>query len=105
MTAGDLIVGVDAGTSVIKAAAFQLDGRLLAASVVRNAYTVGTVGSATQPLPQTWADCSAALRGLGERVDDLALRVAALALTGQGDGTWLADRDNEAVAEGGVRCR
>lgn len=99
MTARDLIIGVDAGTSVIKAVAFALDGRLLATAVVRNAYTVGTDGSATQSLPQTWADCATALRGLGEKVDNLARRVAAVALTGQGDGTWLADRNNEAVTD------
>ena len=34
----DLIIGIDAGTSVIKAVAFDLGGRQLATSSVRNAY-------------------------------------------------------------------
>lgn len=95
----DLIVGVDAGTSVIKAVAFDLAGRQVAASSVRNSYATGSDGSATQSMSRTWADCAAALRGLGETVDGLAGRVAALALTAQGDGTWLAGAGDEAVGD------
>ena len=32
------------------------------------------------------------------KVPDLAKRTAALAITGQGDGTWLIDADGEPVA-------
>lgn len=95
----DLIIGVDAGTSVIKAVAFNLEGTQLASSSVRNSYIMGADGSATQSLPQTWADCAAALRGLGDKIDGLAERTAAMALTGQGDGTWLVGKENEAVGD------
>jgi len=95
----DLIIGVDAGTSVIKAVAFDLAGRQLAAASVRNTYTMGADGSATQSLPRTWADCATALRGLGEKVQGLARRTAALALTAQGDGTWLVGKGNTAVGD------
>ncbi len=95
----DLIIGIDAGTSVIKAVAFDLRGQQLAVSSVRNRYVLGADGSATQSLPQTWTDCATALRGLGDKIDTLAPRVAAVAVTGQGDGTWLAGKGNEAVAD------
>ncbi|CUH79781.1 FGGY-family carbohydrate kinase [Tropicibacter naphthalenivorans] len=95
----DIIVGIDAGTSVIKAVAFDLSGTQLGASSVRNTYVMGADGSATQSLPQTWKDCASALRGLGREIDDLSARVAAVAVTGQGDGTWLADADNNAVGD------
>ena len=49
---------------------------------------------------RTWADCAATLRELTERVPDLARRVAALAVTAQGDGTWLIDADGEPVGGG-----
>lgn len=91
--ASDLIVGIDAGTSVIKAVAFTLRGRQIAAASVPNRYHTGHDGSATQSLSQTWADCSAALRGLAEKVPDLAKRTAALSVTAQGDGTWLVGPD------------
>ena len=97
--AGDLILGVDAGTSVIKAVAFDLTGRMIATSSIRNAYNMGEGGAVTQPLSKTWDDCAAALRGLGDQIDGLASRVAAVALTGQGDGTWLAGKNDEAVAD------
>jgi erythritol kinase (D-erythritol 1-phosphate-forming) len=95
----DLIVGIDAGTSVIKAVAFDLSGRQMAAASVRNRYVMGADGSATQSMPQTWADCAAALRGLAEKVEGLASRTAAIALTGQGDGTWLVGKGDAPVAD------
>lgn len=95
----DLIIGVDAGTSVIKAVAFDLKGQQLASSSVRNSYVMGADGSATQSMQQTWHDCAAALRGLGDKVEGLASRTAAVALTGQGDGTWLVGQGNQAVSD------
>jgi erythritol kinase len=95
----DLIIGVDAGTSVIKAVAFDLTGRQVGAASVRNTYVQGADGSATQSMTQTWADCVAALRALADRIDGLAARTAAVALTGQGDGTWLVGDDNDPVTD------
>lgn len=97
--ASDLIIGIDAGTSVIKAVAFDLSGRQIAAASVRNTYAMGADGSATQSMPQTWADCAAALRGLGDKVARLASRTAAIALTGQGDGTWLVGKGDVPVTD------
>ena len=48
-----VIIGIDAGTSVIKAVAFDLSGRQIAAASVRNKYSSGSDGSATQSLAQT----------------------------------------------------
>ena len=95
----DILIGVDAGTSVIKAVAFDLRGRQLAAAAVPNRYRSGDDGSAVQPLAQTWADCATALRGLSDKVDRLAQRTAALSVTAQGDGTWLAGRANQPVGD------
>ncbi|MGR3200049.1 MAG: FGGY-family carbohydrate kinase [Paracoccus sp. (in: a-proteobacteria)] len=89
----DVLIGIDAGTSVIKAVAFTLSGRQIGAAAVANRYVTGTDGSAVQGMDQTWADCAAALRGLGDNVPNLAVRTAALSVTAQGDGTWLVNRD------------
>lgn len=93
MSASDLLIGIDAGTSVIKAVAFDLGGRQLGASAVPNRYHSGRDGAVTQSLSQTWDDCASALRGLGEKIGDLAARTAAIAVTAQGDGTWLVGAD------------
>ncbi|MCZ0962826.1 FGGY-family carbohydrate kinase [Paracoccus benzoatiresistens] len=93
MSGRDILIGIDAGTSVIKAVAFDLGGRQIAAASVPNCYHSGANGVATQSLAQTWDDCAAALRGLGAKVEGLARRTAALSVTAQGDGTWLVGRD------------
>lgn len=95
----DLIVGIDAGTSVIKAVAFSLKGEQVAVSSVRNRYQTGLDGSATQPMRQTWSDCAQAVRDLGEQIPDFSRRVCALSVTGQGDGTWLMDQQGDPVGD------
>ena len=65
----ELIIGVDAGTSVIKAVAFTLGGHQLAASAVPNRYLATPDGAATQDMDRTWSDCAEALRGLPQRID------------------------------------
>ncbi|MCF3973497.1 FGGY-family carbohydrate kinase [Paracoccus salsus] len=93
MSGSEILIGIDAGTSVIKAVAFDLAGRQLGVSSVPNRYRSGVDGSATQALSQTWDDCATALRALGQKIDGLADRAAALSVTAQGDGTWLVGRD------------
>lgn len=95
----DLIIGIDAGTSVMKAVAFTLSGRQIASASVRNAYHTGDDGAVTQSLSQTWYDCTRALGELGGKVEGLADRAAAIAVTGQGDGTWLVGRDDRPVTD------
>lgn len=95
----NVLIGVDAGTSVIKAVAFDTAGRQLAMSSMPNCYQEGHDGSAVQPMARTWEDCAMALRRLGDKIDGLAGRTIALAVTGQGDGTWLVDKDNQPVAD------
>lgn len=99
MPSADLLIGIDSGTSVIKAVAFDLQGNQLASSSVANTYHSGADGSATQNLDKTWSDCATALRGLGEKIENLAARTAALSVTAQGDGTWLVGKDNRPVGD------
>ncbi|MBJ6133839.1 carbohydrate kinase [Ochrobactrum sp. Q0168] len=96
---GDLIIGIDAGTSVLKAVAFDFKGRQIESAAVRNKYETGDHGAVTQSLSQTWKDCVSALLGLAEKVPNLRERAAAIAVTGQGDGTWLVGKDNQPVTD------
>jgi len=95
----DIIIGIDAGTSVIKAVAFDLNGTQLAIAARPNRYATAPDGAATQSLAQTWTDCAAALTGLADRIDRLAARTLAVAVTAQGDGTWLVGAGNAPVGE------
>ena len=95
----ELLIGIDSGTSVVKAVAFTLNGAQIAAFAVPNAYRAGGDGAATQSLAQTWADCATALRGLAEKVPNLAARTAAVSVTAQGDGTWLVGPGNTPIGD------
>ncbi|PDT49856.1 FGGY-family carbohydrate kinase [Sinorhizobium fredii] len=96
----DILIGIDAGTSVIKSVAFDLGGRQLAIAAVPNSYeAVGRTGS-VQDLRRTWADTVKTLVELSAGIENLPGRVAAIAVTGQGDGTWMIDSDGEPVGKG-----
>ncbi|MGG7565491.1 FGGY family carbohydrate kinase [Rhodovulum sp. DZ06] len=97
-----MLIGLDAGTSVIKAVAFDLSGRQVAAAAVPNRYVTRPDGAAVQDQDATWADAADALRALSGKVGGLAARAAALAVTAQGDGTWLVGKDDAPVGEGWI---
>ncbi|MGC1430353.1 MAG: FGGY family carbohydrate kinase, partial [Albidovulum sp.] len=98
----DILIGIDAGTSVIKSVAFTLGGAQIAIASVPNRYATGPDGAAFQSQDNTWADCAQTLRDLADLVPDLAERTAALAVTGQGDGTWLVGAGNRPVTDGWI---
>ncbi len=97
---GDILIGIDAGTSVIKAVAFSATGEQLGMASTPNRYATSPDGAAVQDMAWTWEACAQTLRLLAERLPGLAERVAGLAVTGQGDGTWLAGAGNLPVTEG-----
>ncbi|MFN3613711.1 MAG: FGGY family carbohydrate kinase [Rubrimonas sp.] len=96
---GAVLIGVDAGTSVIKAVAFETDGTQIAVASRPNAYATLPDGGVEQDMRRTWADVAAVLR---ELTADPRIRrdAAALAVTGQGDGCWLVDGDGEPIHDG-----
>jgi len=99
MAEADIIIGIDSGTSVIKSVAFDLGGRQIASASIPNRYQSGSDGSATQSLDQTWHDCAASLRALGDKVARLAERTVAIAVTAQGDGTWLVGKGDAPITD------
>lgn len=93
----EILIGIDAGTSVLKAVAFDLAGRQLAIASTPNTVLLGADGAAEQDLDGTWRDVAATVRALGQQLPGLAERTVALAATGQGDGTWLIDAHGRPV--------
>ena len=96
----DVLIGIDAGTSVLKAVAFTLTGQQLDSFSIPNTYRTLANGGIEQDMARTWADCAGCLKGLSEKVPDLKSRVAVIGVTGQGDGTWMIDRDGRPVGDG-----
>ncbi|WP_323768473.1 FGGY-family carbohydrate kinase [Antarctobacter sp.] len=93
----DILIGLDAGTSVIKAVAFDLTGRQLGVAGVGNRYRTSPDGAAVQGMAQTWQLAAQMLYQLSETIPDLASRALAMGVTAQGDGTWLIDAGGAAV--------
>lgn len=99
-TSNPLVIGLDAGTSAIKAVVFDATGQEIASASRRNHWTAGPRGAATQDMRRTFADVCAVITELTERVPGLADRVVGLGVTGQGDGCWLIDAAGEPVGDG-----
>ncbi|MGE3871637.1 MAG: FGGY family carbohydrate kinase [Parvibaculaceae bacterium] len=94
----DIIIGIDAGTSVIKSVAFSSAGKQLAVTAIPNRYTTLDNGGVEQDMARTWRDAAQTLRDLADKIDNLEARVIAVAVTGQGDGMWLVDKEGKPVA-------
>lgn len=92
-----ILIGIDAGTSVIKSVAFNTQGEQLAVAAIPNKYSTSPDGGAEQDMGVTWADTAETLRQLGEQIPGLASRVIAVSVTAQGDGLWMIDKDGEPV--------
>ena len=92
-----ILIGIDAGTSVIKAVAFTTDGKELAVAAIPNQYVTLPGGVAEQDMAMTWASAAATLKQLTEQIPDLASRLIAISVTAQGDGLWLIDKHGEPV--------
>ena len=92
-----ILIGIDAGTSVIKAVAFTTDGQELAVAAVPNKYETLPGGVAEQDMAFTWASTAATLKQLTEQIPDLASRLIAISVTAQGDGLWLMDKVGEPI--------
>jgi erythritol kinase (D-erythritol 1-phosphate-forming) len=93
-----ILIGIDAGTSVIKSVAFTLQGEQIAATAIPNSYTTLADGGVEQDMARTWVDTATTLKDLSAKVPNLASRVISIAVTGQGDGMWLVDKIGEPVA-------
>lgn len=92
-----IIIGIDAGTSVIKSVAFTVDGTQIAVAAVPNDYVTKSDGTVEQDMNRTWDHVVTTLRELTQKLPDIATRLIAISVTAQGDGMWLIDKEGEPV--------
>lgn len=89
-----MILGIDAGTSVVKAAAFSEEGENLAVASRK----VGLFYPSPERCEQDFEEIVAATGEVVRKVvAQVGLRPAAIGITGQGDGLWLFDEDGASV--------
>jgi len=95
----DYYIGIDAGTSFLKAIAFDRQGRQVAGTRRKQHYNVDKSGSATQDMNAIWHSLVDALSELVHVLPELSKDIVAIGLTGQGDGTWMIDQSGAPVQD------
>lgn len=95
----DVVIGLDAGTSMIKAVAFTSDGDEVATAGRANHHATTPDGGATMDMARVWDDCAAVLEELVAKLSPATHRPVALGVTAQGDGTVLIDNDGGLVGD------
>ena len=86
-----LLLGIDVGSSVAKAALFDGAGRELAAEGLPIPHQRPLPGWSEVDMLAVWQQTSATVRTLLARTDDAAARVAAVGVTGCMVGAWMVD--------------
>src|SRR3954447_2865904 len=88
-------MGLDAGTSVVKAAVFDLEGNELS----RSARTVPIHNPqphlAEEDMLQVWTAATEAIRDAVAGVRAQPEEIIGLSVTAQGDGSWMIDADGD----------
>jgi erythritol kinase len=85
------LLGSDVGTSVIKATLFDVDGQEIGSAARESPVLHSRLLWAEQDMGKVWKDVSATIREVVEATNVPPEQIAAIGLTGQGDGTWLID--------------
>ncbi len=89
--APSFLLGIDAGTSVIKSTLFTLDGREVAGAARASSLLAPRLGWAEADMAVVWQAVLATVQETLLRAAVPPAAVLAVGVTGQGDGTWLVD--------------
>ena len=90
-----LWVGLDVGTTTVKAAAYTPDGACVAEAVIPSDVKQGPGGESEQDMASVRACVMRALAELSEEID--VASVVSLGIAAQGDGFWAVDAEGEPV--------
>lgn len=85
------LLGIDAGTTVIKSTLFDLAGREIAGAAHDSSFLTPQPGWAESDMATVWRAVVITVRQTVARADIAPEQIVAVGVTGQGDGTWLVD--------------
>ncbi len=91
----DLYLGIDVGTTSIKAAVYTPDGQIEAVAAVNNATISSRPGWSSQSMELTWQNALLAVKTVCEQTDPK--RIKSIGVCAQGDGLWLLDENFKPV--------
>ncbi|MET0862871.1 MAG: FGGY-family carbohydrate kinase [Nakamurella sp.] len=89
------IVGIDAGTSVVKAAIFDLHGNEMSRGARNVPITNPEPHLAIENMDEVWVAATGAISEALVGSSIKADQILAISATGQGDGSWLIDKDGK----------
>ena len=101
---GAYLLGIDAGTTTIKSTLFDLTGHELAGAEQQSSLVAPETSWAESDLGEVWKAVQQTVRRtLAQAAVDPA-EVVAVGVTGQGDGSWLIDRQGRPVRPALLWC-
>ncbi len=104
MNNGLCLIGVDAGTSVVKAVAFDALGNEICASETPMPLRRPEPLWVEQDMDELWQKVKACLRDVRVRLKELKTDIAGIGITSTGDGTWIIDKAGNSVRGGILWC-
>lgn len=93
----EYLIGIDAGTSVVKCVLYDTAGRQLARAAANTAVARPRPGWCEQDMETLARQVEATLADLVARAPEAARHTKAIGISAQGDGTWLVGADGRPV--------
>lgn len=96
------LIGIDSGTTAIKAVLFDLDGNELAKHALNLTGLTPYENWYEEDMNEVWEKGATCIREVAKTVDPE--KILGIGITGQGDGLWMIDKDGEPVRPGMCFC-
>ncbi|MBK8047565.1 MAG: carbohydrate kinase [Anaerolineales bacterium] len=91
------LLGIDAGTTIIKSTLFDLEGRELAGAAQNSSLLAPRPGWAEADMDVVWQAVITTVQQTVANANIQPDELLAIGITGQGDGTWLVNKDHRPV--------
>ncbi|HUU14613.1 MAG TPA: FGGY-family carbohydrate kinase [Terriglobia bacterium] len=104
MTDGRCLIGVDAGTSVVKAVAFDQLGNEVCVHETPMPLRQPQPLWIEQDMAQLWETVKVCLRSVAAQLQASKREIEGIGITSTGDGTWIIDREGKPVRGGILWC-
>lgn len=98
------LIGLDVGTSNVKAVLFDLEGNELAVKAEPTDVIVFNGNWQEQDMIQVYDQCARCIKGVMDAGIAKPEEVLAVGLSGQGEGVWMIDKDGNPVKRASLWC-
>ena len=104
MTENRCLIGIDAGTSVVKAVAFDFEGNEVCVHEAAVQLRRPERAWVEQDMNELWETVKTCLGEVVRKLHESKKDLAGIGITSTGDGTWIIDRDGNPVRNGILWC-